>query len=99
MVHVYAKYTLKTDDGVAIVITNEGYGRSTQEQMKAVFAGQTPSSAEEVEMARKHWYTKTWPRFEVQHGKHDWLNKSCFVGDLVLPTEPNAVQIDVYELL
>ncbi|KAK5447985.1 hypothetical protein LTS15_009484 [Exophiala xenobiotica] len=99
VVHVYAKYSLRTHDGVPIVITNEGYGRSTQEQMKAVFAGDAPSTPQDIEMARKHWYTKTWPRFEVQHGQHDWLNKSCFVGDLILPMEPNAVQIDVYELL
>lgn len=96
VVHVYAKYSLKTDDGVMIQITNEGFGRSSKEQMKGVF-GDNPSSASLG--SGVEWYTKTNPKFEVALGKYDWLTKAVFVGDLLPPERPNHVKIMVYEIL
>ena len=97
VVHVLAKYSIKTDDGQLIYIHNEGYGRANQAEMKTVF-GDDPSSAS-MKNGGADWYTKTWPRFEVGKGPHEWLTKSCFLGDLLPPERPNHVKIDVYEVL
>ncbi|KAL2817977.1 hypothetical protein BDW59DRAFT_152301 [Aspergillus cavernicola] len=35
VVHLYAQYTIQADDGTLIGIINEGYGRASQETMKA----------------------------------------------------------------
>lgn len=97
VVHVYARYTLKTEDGTLITITNEGHGRANPREMKAVFANDFETAKKEN--GGQKWYTKTWPRFEVENGPHDWLNKTCFVGDLRQPDKPGHVVIDVYEIL
>lgn len=99
VVHIYARYSLRTDDKVAIVITNDGYGRASQEEMTMVFDETFKIDPTAAETAKKTWYTKTWPRFEVAPGPYDWMNKSCFVGDLVHPTGPGSVEVDVYQLL
>lgn len=103
VVHVLAKYAIQmnNDDngGSTLVnVTNEGYGRASQATMATVF-GDDPASASLVDGGRD-WYTKTWPRFEVATGsRHEWLNKSCFVGSLLPPQKPNHVVIEIYELL
>lgn len=97
VVHVLAKYTIKTDDGISIYIHNEGYGRSSQAEMKDVF-GDDPATAS-MRNGGADWYTKTFPRFEVADGPHVWLTKSCFLGDLLPPDRPNHVKIAVYEVL
>lgn len=98
VVHVLAKYAIQMDDGTLVNVTNEGYGRASQATMATVF-GDDPASASLVDEGRD-WYTKTWPRFEVAAGsRHEWLNKSCFVGSLLPPQRPNYVVIEVYELL
>jgi hypothetical protein len=63
-VHVLAKDTIKTDDGVSIYIHKEGYGRSSQAEMKAVF-GDDPASAS-MKNGGADWYTKTFPRFRLR---------------------------------
>lgn len=114
VVHVFAKYTIRVDspsgttngeEETLISVTNEGYGRASQETMQVVF-GENPAAAhtasgqgEEGERT-KEWYTRTWPRFEVAgNSPHAWLNRSCFLGDLLPPEVPNHVKIDVYEVL
>ncbi len=98
VVHLYAKYSLQTSDGVNILITNEGWGRADPERMKGVF-GDNPGDHSVKEGAEK-WYHKTCPRFEAPEGsKYEWLNKSMFIGDLHPPIAPNGVIIDVYEVL
>ncbi|KAG8630583.1 hypothetical protein KVT40_002202 [Elsinoe batatas] len=95
VVHVYAKYSTHTEDGTIISVTNEGYGRSSQEEMKGVFASDYNGAPD----ASSEWYTKTWPRFDVEAGKHEWLGKSCFLGELLRPDRPGHVKIEVYEIL
>ncbi|KAJ1334977.1 DUF3237 family protein [Microdochium nivale] len=106
VVHFLAKYTIQLDDGdgknTLVNVTNEGYGRASQATMNAVFnsdpaaAAGAAAASEPNEGDREGWYTKTWPRFEVASGKHDWLNKTCFVGDLRQPDKPNHIKINVY---
>ncbi|KAF2032572.1 hypothetical protein EK21DRAFT_87159 [Setomelanomma holmii] len=97
VVHVLAKYTIQADDSTLINVHNEGYGRASQEIMDGVF-GDDPSRASMAD-GGEGWYTKTFPRFEVVEGKHGWLNRTCFVGDLMPPTVPNHVKIEVYEIV
>lgn len=97
VVHVFAKYNIQTEDGTIIQVTNEGYGRADQSTMKLVF-GDNPAAGS-IANCGQSWYTKTWPRFEVTAGKWGWLNSTCFIGDLLPPTEPNRVVIEVYEIL
>ncbi|KAF2801515.1 uncharacterized protein BDZ99DRAFT_492506 [Mytilinidion resinicola] len=97
VVHVFAKYTIQAEDGTLLNVTNEGYGRASQETIKAVF-GDEPSKASMAEGGAA-WYTKTFPRFEVALGPLGWLNSACFVGDLLPPKVLNHVKIDVYEIL
>lgn len=45
------------------------------------------------------WYTKTPPQFEVAPGPHDWLLRTGFVGDLLLPTRQDQVVVEVFEIV
>ncbi|KAJ5691846.1 hypothetical protein N7462_001269 [Penicillium macrosclerotiorum] len=93
MGHVFAKYTIQTNDGVFISVTNEGWIRKFEKSSSS-----TPgeSTVDVTEMKQSEWYARTNPRFEVEDGPHGWLNRTLFVGDLHRPTMPNHVTIDVY---
>jgi len=97
VVHVLAKYTLQTDDGYLIYITNEGYGRASQSDMETVF-GDNPSAAS-LKNEGLDWYTITSPRFEVAEGPHTWLTKAYFIGDLLPPDRKNHVKVEIYEVV
>ncbi|PSK58627.1 hypothetical protein B9Z65_6642 [Elsinoe australis] len=97
VVHLLAKYSIRTDDGTIISVTNEGYGRASRATMKAVFANDFDHAARLSE--GQEWYTKTWPRFVVEDGKYSWLRQACFVGNLRRPDRPSHVKIDVFELV
>lgn len=89
MGHVLAKYAIQTADGVLVNVINEGFVRKFQKD----------PSAESGRRDETEWYARTNPRFEVQHGVHDWLNRTVFVGDLHRPQNLSQVTIDVYEVL
>lgn len=95
VVHVFAKYSIQASDGTPISITIEGFGRASQSSIKAIFDGDGASASE----GGKTWCTKTWPRFEVAPGKWDWLNTSCFIGDLQPPASADRVVIKIYEII
>lgn len=97
VVHIMVKYTIQAEDGTLINVTNEGYGRASLETMEGVF-GDDPSKAS-MTVHGGGWYTKTFPRFEVAFGMHNWLNNTYFIGDLLPPTRANHVKIDVYEII
>ena len=99
VVHLLAKYTIQADDGTLISVTNEVYGRANQDTMRTVFGDNPAAASMEGVDGGANWYTKTFPRFEVAQGEHDWLTKSCFIGDLLPPQVRNHVKIDVYEVL
>lgn len=110
VIHVFAKYTIRVDPPdnsgkeTLISVTNEGYGGPRLQTSEKV-SGENPPAAhagqeEEEEAKRKGWYMRTWPRFEVaEDSPHAWLNRSCFLGDLLPPEVPNHVKIDIYEVL
>lgn len=47
----------------------------------------------------ENWYARARPVFEVSGEKYKWLNETVFVGELLPPTSPDFVSIDVYEVL
>lgn len=89
-VYLWARYTLQTDDGTLIMITNDGLQPGSPEVMARILAGQP------IDMA--NWYAKTRPSFEVTAGKYDFLNSRVFVGSLT-PKGALAVSIDVDEVV
>jgi len=91
VVHLWARYTLRTDDGVAIMITNEGLQRGPADTMARILAG--------LPFDRSAWYARTRPVFECADPRHAWLNQSIFVGDLLAPDDPLRVSIDIHEVL
>lgn len=96
VVHVFGKYSLRADDGTLINFRNEGYGRAMQGEMGGLFA--TTPSRDSIDSGDCQWYTKTNPRFDVKDGPHGWLSRSVFLGDVLPPTIPNHVKIEVYEV-
>ena len=95
MGHLLAKYTIKTDDGVLVSVTNEGWIRKFLNR-KVQGQGQGETGKGEGKVEEESWYAKTNPRFEVQDGPHGWLNRTVFIGDLRKPRVPDRVTIDVY---
>lgn len=95
VVHLYARYSIKAADGTIIAIMNEGRGKGSEELMGKVFQ----EGIREGEDGSAGWYTKTSPQFEVVPGPHDWLTRTCFVGDLLLPTRQDQVVVEVFEIV
>lgn len=67
-----ARYTLKVGDGSLIYVVNRGLRHSSQEIMQKLMRGEVVDPAS--------YYFRTTPSFEVTPGRHDWLNRSIFVG-------------------
>ncbi len=67
-----ARYMLRENDGTLIYLQNRGFRWSTPEAMAAMRA-QQPVDPEA-------YYMRVHPIFEVEAGRHDWLNKYVFVG-------------------
>jgi len=91
VVHLWARYTLRTDDGVLISILNAGLQRGPKDTMARILAGETIDPSD--------WYSRTAPRFEVAGEQYRWLNEAVFVGDLLPPQSADKVSIEVYEVL
>jgi hypothetical protein len=91
MTHIWARYEIRTDDGIVISVINEGLGRAAPDEMARIFSGH----AAQVD----NWYTRTSPKFELAAEKYRWLTQSMFVGDLLPPSEPDKVSIEIYEVL
>jgi hypothetical protein len=73
-----ARYMLQESDGTLILLYNRGYlwGRKpdTMQKLRAwIFAGGP-------EVPHAEYYLRSFPTFEVQTGKHDWLMKHVFIG-------------------
>ena len=44
-------------------------------------------------------YIRTSPQFSAPKGKHDWLNRTLFIGTIAGGPRPNTVAIRVYRVL
>lgn len=84
---VWARYTLKADDGTLISVTNQG---------KLV---PKPSARDEDKPFnfKEDMYVYTVPSFEVANEKYNWLNNSMFIGTLDL--DPKGVHLHIYKIV
>jgi len=65
-----ALYRIRTDDGVTIIVDNQGIWRPFQQDELPQSGLSKPVEA----------YLRTTPRFVAPLGKYDWLNRSVFIG-------------------
>jgi hypothetical protein len=85
---VEARYTLETDDGAIVYITNWGYRHGPPEVIKRLSSGSSVNPQE--------YYFRTTPKFETGSTEYAWLNGivSVAVGE----RRANEVIITVYEV-
>ena len=72
LVEFEAHYLLEADDGTPIYIHNRGIAYSNPDVLARIEAGESVSQAEN--------YCRITPRFEAPQGRHDWLQRTLFVG-------------------
>lgn len=84
---VWARYTLKADDGTLISVTNQG---------KLV---PKPSAGDKDKPFnfKEDMYAYTVPSFEVSNEKYDWLNKNLFIG--TLDAGPKGIHLHFYRIV
>jgi hypothetical protein len=89
LTQVYARYTLRHEDGTIVSVVNPGVRRGPAEVMARLAAGETvdPSA----------YYFRASPQFEVAPGAHRWLAENTFV--CVGKRWPASVELDVYRVL
>ncbi len=88
IVEVDARYTLETDDGALIYITNWGLRHGPAAVIKRLAAGENVDPRE--------YYFRTMPTFETGAAKYAWLNGVIAVA--VGERRADAVIITAYEV-
>lgn len=89
VLEVLAKYTLQTDDGALIMITNTGMRHAPPAVMERLTKGEMVPGSE--------YYFRTTASFEAPAGgKYEWLNRAIFVG--VAERHPDAAVIRFYKV-
>ncbi|MBE0625095.1 MAG: DUF3237 domain-containing protein [Burkholderiales bacterium] len=88
VVEVDARYTLETDDGALIYISNRGLRRGPPEVIARLGAGEKVDASE--------YYFRTTPVFETGAPKYAWLNGIIAVA--AGERRADAVIITAYEL-
>ena len=90
VMHFWARYTLRTDDGVLIGVINEAWQPNVSTVIPIVRAGDDPGAA---------WCCRGNPRFEAPVGAYGWLNHATCVGMIHPPTTPGRVVIEVSQAI
>jgi Protein of unknown function (DUF3237) len=88
LTEIYARYSMKADDGTVIAITNPGVRVASADIIARLSAG------EDVDPAL--YYFRTTPVFEVAAGSHDWLRRSVFVARGI--RKPDHVIVEVFQV-
>lgn len=89
VLEVLAKYTLQTDDGALIMITNTGMRHAPPAVMERLTKGEMVPGSE--------YYFRTSAQFEAPAGsKYEWLNRALFIG--VAERHPDAAVIRFYRV-
>jgi len=88
VVEVDARYTLQTDDGALIYITNRGLRHGPPEVIRRLTAGEKVDASE--------YYFRTTPVFETGAPQYAWLNGVIAVA--VGERRADAVIITAYEV-
>ena len=69
--HIFARYSLQTDDGVTIGVSNPGIRRGPAEVIAKLAAGEPVDPS--------LYYFRTSPTFTVADGRYAWLRSSLFI--------------------
>lgn len=88
LTEIFARYSLRTDDGVTIAITNPGVRVATPDVIRRLVNGE--------DVPPSQYYFRTTPSFEVAAGPYDWLRRKVFVGRAI--RKPDHVLMDVFEI-
>ncbi len=86
---IQARYTIETDSGARILVSSEGLRHGPPAVLAQLTRG------EKVDPSL--YYFRTVMRFETSDPSTDWLNRILAVARG--QRQPNAVQLDVYEVL
>ena len=86
---IYARYTLKHEDGTLVSVINPGVRRGPAEVMARLAAGEVVDPT--------LYYFRASPQFEVKPGPHGWLMENTFV--CVGKRWPDSVELDYYRVL
>lgn len=89
VVELEARYSIRTQEGIEIAITNRGLRRAPPEVTERMSRGEAVDPA--------LVYFRTVPTFEAPAGPYEWLNRSVFVATAA--RLPGRVQVRVYEVL
>jgi hypothetical protein len=85
-----AKYSLKTDDGVIILVENTGIRTAPKEVLDRLAKGEEVNPSE--------YYMRTSAKMEVRAGsKYDWLNKAVIISTGM--RKASSVVIHFYRVL
>ena len=84
-----ARYTLETDDGALIYVTNLGYRHAAAPVMQKLMAG------EDVDPSL--YYMRTTPRYETGDARYAWLNRIVCLASGA--RRAAAVELEVFEVL
>ena len=87
--HFWARYTLRTHDGVTIGVVHEAYHPNVSGALPMLGAGTDPGDA---------WRARGVPRFEAPTGPYGWLNGLVCVSAVRPPIERGVVRVDVFEV-
>lgn len=88
LTEIFARYSMKADDGTVIAITNPGVRVASADVISRLSAG------EDVDPTL--YYFRTTPVFEVTSGPHAWLRRSVFVARGI--RKPDHVIVEVFEI-
>jgi len=89
VLEIEAKYTLETEDGVLIMVTNRGVRRGPKEVIDRLARGESVDPS--------LYYFRTVAQLEAPaDGPYAWLNQSLFVG--VAERQPDAAIIRFFEI-
>lgn len=83
---VSAHYSIVLDDGSPILVHNIGLRVSPAPVLARLRAGEAVDPSE--------YYFRTFPRFDVPDGPHQWLREHLFIGSAA--PSGNRVVIDIY---
>jgi hypothetical protein len=86
LTEVYARYSIRADDGTVIGVTNAGVRTATPDVIDRLAKG------EDVDPAL--YYFRTTTSFDVKAGPHEWMRRHAFVARGI--RKPDHVIIDFY---
>jgi hypothetical protein len=86
---IRARYTITADNGALILVSSEGLRYGPPDVMARLASGEPVDPA--------LYYFRTVMRFETADPAHDWLNRILALARGA--REPNAVRLDVHEVL